>query len=515
MSLRKKLVLTALLVLVTLGVFAIRDVIPTRSIVVAKDTTYFLGPLHDDGSVNYAAALNELAGAGVSPDKNAFAKLWSVWGPDPEGINGYQSTPREVTKLICDEIEIPVPPADGEYIVTLEAFLATLPPNELRTAFSGLSQNGRYASAEVHELYEIAAEPWSADKYPVLVRWLERNQEPLDLAVEASQLPKFYAPYNSDKPSAVFNWLNAPYREIARALHCRALMNLQAGQTDMAWRDIRASLRLARLMMTRPDLYFWMQAQAQYVLGVEAVATWCAHAELSQEEFDHALQDIASLPELPPIHERIHLDRIDTLVALQAFARLSPADAGKDSGYEYADSELTRGEFRTLLIWHGIQWNGLLRAANQRFDMYVDIAKMEPGVERSRKTMELSQSRRPKKELFKQAISAKGPATTKLLMELVLNDNDGHPRFLHRLLQINDELHARNRAIPLLLALARYRTLHGRYPESLEALTPQLLPELPNDSVISFQYQSDGTTMQLSRFSQDEMQLPIASFPPQ
>jgi hypothetical protein len=54
---------------------------PKARIVVAKETTYFLGPLKPDGTVDYAAALNGIQGKGLTPDDNAAVLILPVFGP--------------------------------------------------------------------------------------------------------------------------------------------------------------------------------------------------------------------------------------------------------------------------------------------------------------------------------------------------------------------------------------------------------------------------------------------------
>src|SRR5947209_7995811 len=51
---------------------------------VSKETTYVTGPLDKDGYVDYAAALNERLGKGVTPETNANVLIWKAIGPRPQ-----------------------------------------------------------------------------------------------------------------------------------------------------------------------------------------------------------------------------------------------------------------------------------------------------------------------------------------------------------------------------------------------------------------------------------------------
>ena len=74
--------LFVLLLLATDDKFAIQ---PAPKLPLGKDTTYVTGPLDKDGYVDYAAALNERLGKGVTPANNANVLLWKALGPHPEG----------------------------------------------------------------------------------------------------------------------------------------------------------------------------------------------------------------------------------------------------------------------------------------------------------------------------------------------------------------------------------------------------------------------------------------------
>src|SRR5256885_8409701 len=64
---------------------------------VSKETTYVTGPLDKDGYVDYAAALNERLGKGVTPETNANVLIWKEIGPRPGGGKGM---PAEFYKLM-------------------------------------------------------------------------------------------------------------------------------------------------------------------------------------------------------------------------------------------------------------------------------------------------------------------------------------------------------------------------------------------------------------------------------
>ena len=266
-------------------------------------------------------------------------------------------------------------------------------------------------------------------------------------------------------------------------------------------------LRISRHLASSLNLHSYMMASAMHAICLESIVTYSAQAKISPQEFQSALHDIDNLRPLPPLHERLHLvSRVEVLAEIQGLLILPDEQAAEDCGIE--DANLTLGEFQSLLIWNGVQWNGLLRAANKRFDQHVETARMDVGVERNRHAEETSMANgHSLQEQFDLAVTASGTAAVPLLTELVVNRFDWFPHILATTLRVEDRLHARDRAIPILLALARYRTEHERFPDSLDALTPYLLPELPVEPITqsSYRYQSDGAILLLYSISYDQV----------
>src|SRR5262245_33592389 len=56
---------------------------PKGKFTISKETTYVTGPLDKDGYIDYAAALNERLGQGVTPENNANVLLWRAMGLQP------------------------------------------------------------------------------------------------------------------------------------------------------------------------------------------------------------------------------------------------------------------------------------------------------------------------------------------------------------------------------------------------------------------------------------------------
>jgi hypothetical protein len=83
---------------------------------IGKETTYVTGPLDKDGYIDYAAALNERLGKGVTPENNANVLLWKAMGPLPGDMRQRKKKmPAEFFQLMG----IPAPAEKGEYFIEL------------------------------------------------------------------------------------------------------------------------------------------------------------------------------------------------------------------------------------------------------------------------------------------------------------------------------------------------------------------------------------------------------------
>src|SRR6266478_1566333 len=143
---------------------------------ISKETTYVTGPLDKDGYIDYAAALNEQLGKGVTPENNANVLIWKAIGP----IHGSKKMPAEFFQLMG----IPEPPEKGEYLIELSQYLRkhlkTEDPEELQEIDDQLTRSTQ--------------RPWSIQQYPKLASWLKANEKPLVMVVEASRRPQYFSP---------------------------------------------------------------------------------------------------------------------------------------------------------------------------------------------------------------------------------------------------------------------------------------------------------------------------------
>ena len=196
--------------------------------------------------------LNRRAGEGVTRDNNAAVPFWRAVGP-----GGVPKDRREKYFRLLDIL----PPADkGDYFVDVWQYLDEHAGAETS---AGGDATKSPPPAEVWKKHMPATiRPWSKAEFPLLAQWVEANEKPLDLVVEACKRPRCFDPlvaagsnlgarivfrrYDTHGDPGLFPFAEASI-PIAKALVARAMLRLQEGKKGKAWEDLMACHRLARL----------------------------------------------------------------------------------------------------------------------------------------------------------------------------------------------------------------------------------------------------------------------------
>jgi len=249
---------------------------PNPAIVVSKETTFITEPLGPDGLPDYEAYLLEQGSKGVTPENNAAVLIWqAMW---PGGLE------QEHWLLMCDALgmeKMPsakdalVPPYDKTVRDKIVLELAKRFSEQASGAepkedyFSDAWQNQLRDGAAYDLVGEAGAHPWTSEQIPALAKWVEQNQKPLDLLVEASKRPRYYSPSPSMLDGSKDMLLAAPLlldvqmmRGTLRALQVRAMWHLGEGRTAEAWKNFLACHRIARLTSENPTLVSQLVALA-------------------------------------------------------------------------------------------------------------------------------------------------------------------------------------------------------------------------------------------------------------
>jgi hypothetical protein len=434
---------------------------PTPKFPLGKETTYITEPLDKDGYIDYEAALNDLLGKNIKPERNAVVLLSKAFGPTPDG--GKKMPPEYFKRLGIEE-----PPAEGAYFLQLRPFLRdkrNLDPDE------------SYAVSV--QIDSASQRPWTAKDYPHLAEWLKANQTPLELVIEATKRPDYYNPLVSRRTEKGPGMLIAVLlpgaqtcREIGKALVIRAMLRVEARKLDDAWQDLLACHRLGRLVARGGSLIEGLIGCSIDALARRADLVYLERANLTAPQLQARWKEVKNLPPIPPLAEKLQFERFIYLDALQSIRR------GGESG-------LDREKEQKAL--EKIDWEPALRIGNRWHDRLAAALRIE---DREKRNAELSKIEVDLKSL-------KGEATTLSDIRKLIFGKDPPDKMIGNAIGESliglllpavgkvqgafDRIEQTQRNLEIAFALAAYHRDNGRYPEKLDDLAPKYLAAVPND----------------------------------
>ncbi len=489
------------------------------AITISPETTYLLGPVTNDGVIDYGAALNELYGRGVTHEDNAAIPFLQALGakllpepwadaqkklgldrlPEPEGCylgvapRGDQPIGGFVAKVIKDR-----PQVDGQ------ALQAQLRSELLEVARKGL---------------------WSAEEFPRVREWLERNEKPLDLIVEGSRRRRYWIPLPEGAKAPVPSV--EAWREVPEALRARAALRLASGNASGAIADLAAVHRLADRVAQGPWLVDSLIGVA--IRGTGARMLPVAAANLSAADARRMLAELNGLDRFPDTVERF--DRGERFVRLAEAIHLQRIGAARGLA---AWKEYYAPETRIFPIPQeilrippdAVDWNEVLRLLNREQDLQVALARAPSAAERQSAQTTIGGE-------FDWEAEAKADRQDPELSSLIqraAHDANARRRLTHvfyrgafssvyelyapiaagetRMLISTNEADALFRLGRLALALAVHRGENGLFPAQLSALGSDLLPGESDPewrhAGYSFRYRPSGTSFVLTARPEDQ-----------
>jgi hypothetical protein len=286
---------------------------------------------------------------------------------------------------------------------------------------------------------------------------------------QAGQLPdsRFPLDYDIEDPAEILLPHLAILKQCSLALQLRAIAELQNGQTEKSFDDIKLSLRLADSIRTEPFIITHLVRIAILQITLQPLYEGLAEHEWSEAQLaglDAELAKIAFLAdyEFSARSERAaHVKIVDWMEQKRSrFWKLLNLIV-----YERAIMNNFGVSTEIYLMPRGWYYQSeiVLSDAQQRWVLpMVDDAQQTVSPERARKSVD--------------AISALRPTAVNLFARLLL------PELGKYAMRVAHGQNAANMA-RIAIALERWRLAHGRFPESLDALSPQFIAKLPHDVI--------------------------------
>ena len=446
-------------------------------ITISKETTCITEPLRPDGYPDYVAALNQRMSQGVTPENNAAVPLLKALGP--KGVK------KERRDKFFQQLGMTAIPDDGAYLVAQEEMI-------------GHRERHNLAGAAVLDAETLAAQfktvrerPWKSDEFPIIAHWLKINEEPLRLVQEASNRKKCFVPLMTlnEKPL-----LNGLYREelndasnAADCLMIRALLKVGQGKISDAWQDVLCCHRLARLVNQGP---FIDEANDGWDIESMIADIDGKIAHFGKLTAPQATQMCAELEALPPLisyFEQFNLGERYFMLDRDLQHASDPSDS-LIFQIIFGDGESSDGKQQIQkTVGALIDWDAVLRTGNEWIDKFVAAGRLANRSQRwaavqsvGKEFHAVSVSTVGKGTLLRDIFGKPSPqdvVTPRVAISMVYQ----HQPVAYMLMLSQDAKLLKSKMAQVAFSLAAYHADHENYPDTLVALTPKYLAEIPDD----------------------------------
>lgn len=427
-------------------------------------------PLGVEGSM---LELNRSISQGIRPEANAVVLLVQVFGSD------VFEAPLRMASLDMLGIRKLAASPRFQYI---DPFV--------RAHGGGSDEEIDQRAGELNAELVLGSERVWASKadYPQLAEFLEVNRAALDLVVTAADRPHYYAPLLSlEEPMRLLAAsFSVEYRLpfIGRCLTARALQRFSAGDMDGAISDLMACHKLAALLANGSPMDT-SGAKAHIIDSLTSFAEreLATSGKLSPEQAAALLAALLKAPQVPTAEDAAN--RGERAVLHEELELLRTDEASRQGFFEQGPPE--NWQALQKIVTNEDTWKAVLAAADAIQDQVVQILAIGPHAEQDARIAEiLKESTKYDEEeegdnqaTFAQLAEKDPPAAAKLVgqaMAMALLSNCTQRR------HSDDRARMRRDSVIVSLALLVYRGRHGDYPESLAALVPEELAEVPVDA---------------------------------
>jgi hypothetical protein len=412
----------------------------TRPFVISKETTFATGPVRNDGTIDYVAAINEHLSKGVTKENNAAIPLL-------EAVTmGGADRPEHYAKLRqCLGV---AEPAAGANAGALQ-----------EPAGDVVDQAGKG--------------PWTAAKNPEAARWLDSMGGRLDLAVEASKRDHYYMPlvreHEDDALAMVLLPHLSPERQLCRALKARAMLCLGNEDIDGFGRDAIAIVRIGRLTTHAPTIIENLVGTGCEAVGLDAIKIASSGAWLSEAQANKLLADLRAAPARRPIYDTLEGgERGFFLEFLQAAAVHGTAKVQQIAQNLGMANKTAFPALNTTK-----DWNLSLRKANAWYDRLAEAGKLPTYPERMKAANGVMADVKALKEKYDGWKSIFAPMEDQLVGQLMPS--------MERAYTTEARIAANMELTQTSLALLAFRTKLGEYPPNLRLLVPAYFKAEPLD----------------------------------
>jgi hypothetical protein len=456
--------------------------IPKAAITISKETTYFLGPLKADGTVDHPAALNSVYSEGVTAENNAAVPLLQAFGP--RLLSGRPDQQKVRQRIGAPSL------GSGPYFIDRDEYVRGLPTRGPDGAATK-RPSGTDLLLDVEKRF-----PWTEREHPLAAGWLKANEGALARIVEGARRPRFWLPLREGVPLWDRKCPSTAYRDAAVALCGRAMLELGSNDVARAWEDLQTSHRLGALVAREPSVMEFLLGAGMEPLFDDALAGLATRGAVTPEQARRILADLDTLPSYPSGLDVIdRLERVETLALAIGLA----VEGGGSQGWELLEAPPS--------VASAVGWDDVLRTINRWFDRFGMAARQDGSStarEAIRKWLSEAHAAEAKAKATLDAVgrqpagggrrTAASPADLSEAMAVKIISGVGTGFDTMARIANRDYQDAYARLDRLGLALAAHRGEKGAFPAALSGLVPQYAQEVPVDPLTSqpFVYEKRG-----------------------
>lgn len=274
-------------------------------------------------------------------------------------------------------------------------------------------------------------------------------------------------------------------REIADALSKRAMLKLGEGKIDEAWTDLLVIHRLGRLVARGGTLIELMVGIAIDTVAHHGDLTFLEHTNLSSKQVMRHLKDLQDLPRMSNGTQIIDVaERLTLLDIVQSIRREGFGVLHEVSGNLRRPDKLTS---EIEAAFSECDWSTLFRTSNRSFDELGTVMTSPDRATREKEMRKYLVSLRTDKvdandggniaDALKSVANTGGIANGKFGGNLV---SIWMPA-IAKITNTTDRFEQQQNCLLLAFALAAFRDENGKYPQSLEDLTPKYFAMITSD----------------------------------
>lgn len=448
-----------------------------QRIIVSRGTTFITRPLHEDGTPNYIAAFNDIAGHGIKPDDNAAIPLLFILRPhEPVLMRYWRSEVKAlgVTKLTHE------PSAIGSLMAFFRKRFSDPTESNIPASAKGMIPYLRYMWIDQDKASKISGEelqraerrPWTTPDASVLATYLNANATAFRTIRGAAALPRFFLPLVRGTPQsahmafAYMPWL-AQLESLSRRLLAKA--NLDLGKNNVAGceANLIAIHRLGLLLAQERVLIVYLVGLSIDHTADKGDRILLTAPGLSQQDTANYLRRLSRLSAMPKITAAINIgERMTQLDICVSFYRDIFGNPENNPG-----SADINGRFFDKFI----NWNPTLVRINKGFDLLVKYAAVRVYSQKAEQLRTAMRTMAARIRLLR--IGPFGRMPDDIFSQVLRSD-------FHDIVgscRLAASEKARTRLTRIGFALAAYHLESGGYPKSLAELCPKYLQTIPRN----------------------------------